>query len=159
MTREAPEARRKARTVEPARGSGNGLGRLIGRLLIVPLGLLAAGVAAFYVLFTLGLERITRAMHAQGSDAEGIMLLLGMLRDGFKMSSGLTIVPVVLVVLIGEIARIRTSIYYILGGGAALAAIPLVGSGGVPATPLWQVFATAGFAGGLVYWMLAGRRA
>jgi hypothetical protein len=27
------------------------------------------------------------------------------------------------------------------------------------ATALWQVFATAGFAGGLVYWLLAGRRA
>lgn len=147
----------KSRTVEPARGSG--FGRLVGRLFIVPLGLLGAGAAAFYVLFTLGLERITRAMHAQGSDADGIMLLLGMLRDGVKMSSGLTIVPVLLVVLVGEIARIRTSIYYILGGGAALAAIPLIGSSGLPATPLWQVFATAGFTGGLVYWMLAGRRA
>ncbi len=159
MTANLPKAGRKPRTVEPARGGGNGLTRLIGRIFIVPLGLLAAGLAAFYVLFTLGLERITRAMHAQGSDADGIMLLLGMLRDGFKMSSGLTIVPVLLVVLIGEIARIRTSIYYILGGGAALAAIPLLGAGGMPATPLWQVFATAGFAGGLVYWMLAGRRA
>lgn len=24
---------------------------------------------------------------------------------------------------------------------------------------LWQVFATAGFAGGLIYWLLAGRNA
>ena len=24
---------------------------------------------------------------------------------------------------------------------------------------IWQVFATAGFAGGLVYWLVAGRRA
>jgi hypothetical protein len=30
---------------------------------------------------------------------------------------------------------------------------------GLPAAAVWQVFATAGFIGGLVYWLLAGRRA
>lgn len=133
--------------------------RLAGRVVIVPLALLAAALAAGYVLVTLGLERITRVMHAQGSDADGIFVLFDMLRQGLVMSKGLTLLPVLLVVIIGEVARIRTSIYYILGGGAALAAIPLLGSGGIPAGPLWQVFATAGFTGGLVYWMLAGRRA
>lgn len=133
--------------------------RIAGRIVIVPLALLASALAAGYVLVTLGLERITRAMHAQGADQDGIFLVLDMLRQGFVLTKGLTILPVLAVVLIGEVARIRASIYYILGGGAALAAIPLLGSNTLPAGPLWQVFATAGFTGGLVYWMLAGRKA
>ena len=53
-----------------------------------------------------------------------------------------------------------------VGGGLALAAVPLVaryGQGGSampdPDQLVWQVFATAGFAGGFVYWLLAGRNA
>lgn len=133
--------------------------RLAGRLVIVPLAMLAAALAAGYVLFTLGMERITRAMHADVAGDGGIMLLLEMTRQGFQLSRGLTVLPILAVVVIGEVARIRNSIYYILGGGASLAAIPLLSGGGIPAGPLWQVLATAGFAGGLVYWMLAGRKA
>lgn len=133
--------------------------RLAGRLVIVPLAMLAAALAAGYVLFTLGMERITRAMHADVAGDGGIMLLLEMMRQGFQLSRGLTVLPILAVVVIGEVARIRNSIYYILGGGASLAAIPLLSGGGIPAGPLWQVLATAGFAGGLVYWMLAGRKA
>ena len=157
MTAQPPGPARKSRAAEPARGSG--IARLIGRLFIVPLALLAASLAAFYVLFTLGLERITRAMHAQGADQDGIFLVLDMLRQGFVLTRGLTILPILAVVIIGEVARIRSSIYYILGGGAALAASPLLASNTLPAGPLWQVFASAGFTGGLVYWMLAGRKA
>jgi hypothetical protein len=29
----------------------------------------------------------------------------------------------------------------------------------IPETTVWQVFATAGFAGGFVYWLIAGRNA
>jgi hypothetical protein len=29
----------------------------------------------------------------------------------------------------------------------------------LPAASVWQVFATAGFAGGFVYWLIAGRNA
>ena len=47
----------------------------------------------------------------------------------------------------------------------ALAIVPLLTRLGQPATVLelsptvWQVLATAGFAGGFVYWLLAGRTA
>ena len=64
------------------------------------------------------------------------------------------------------VARIRSLIYYVVGGGLALAAVPLLaryGQGGTampdPDQLVWQVFATAGFAGGFVYWLLAGRNA
>ena len=68
-------------------------------------------------------------------------------------------------VIVGEIARIRSLVYYVAGGGVALAAIPLLArsaSGAPsprPSTLVWQVFATAGFAGGFVYWLIAGRNA
>jgi len=53
----------------------------------------------------------------------------------------------------------------VAGGGAALAAVPLLarvqqsGAFAMPEHTVWQVFATAGFAGGLVYWLIAGRNA
>ena len=65
-------------------------------------------------------------------------------------------------------ARWRASasaLYYVIGGGAALAVVPLLTRLGQPTTVLelspvvWQVLATAGFAGGFVYWLLAGRNA
>ena len=52
-----------------------------------------------------------------------------------------------------------------IGRGIALAIIPLlarVGNAEVgtdAVTALWQLFATAGFAGGFVYWLIAGRNA
>ena len=52
-----------------------------------------------------------------------------------------------------------------LRGGLALAAMPMLarmtesGNVVIPETTVWQVFATAGFAGGFVYWLIAGRNA
>jgi hypothetical protein len=58
-------------------------------------------------------------------------------------------------------------LYYVAAGGLSLAAMPLLahfgpggaGIGGAPDQVVWQVFATAGFAGGFVYWLVAGRNA
>jgi hypothetical protein len=53
----------------------------------------------------------------------------------------------------------------VIGGGAALAVAPLMARLNQPLAVLdlsqvvWQVLATAGFAGGLAYWLLAGRNA
>jgi hypothetical protein len=55
--------------------------------------------------------------------------------------------------------------YYVLAGGAAMAAIPILASprgDQLPAIPAGQymtIFAAAGFVGGFVYWLLAGRNA
>jgi hypothetical protein len=65
----------------------------------------------------------------------------------------------------GEVLRIRSWIYYVLAGGASLAAIPLLvasSSADVPSIATSQymaVFVAAGFAGGFIYWLLAGCRA
>jgi hypothetical protein len=53
----------------------------------------------------------------------------------------------------------------VLAGGASLAAIPLLaglnanGAPDAPAGEYMTIFATAGFAGGFIYWLLAGVRA
>lgn len=139
--------------------------RALGRLIVVPLSFLVAAAASAFVLVTLGLERITQAAsRGSGGDLGNVEVLLELVWQGGVLLSGLTILPALTVAIVGEVARIRSSVYYIAGGGFALAAIPLiaragVGSDGLPPAVVWQVFATAGFVGGLVYWLLAGRRA
>jgi hypothetical protein len=140
--------------------------RTIGRLFIIAFGLLFAAAASCFVIVTLGLERITGVLHVTtrgGNDA--IETALELMNQGIVLTTGITIVPALLVVLIGELASIRSATYYIAGGGAALVAIPLLaqvgqtGSFVLPEQMVSLVFATAGFAGGLVYWLLAGRTA
>ncbi|MCK9911764.1 hypothetical protein MXD81_21595, partial [Microbacteriaceae bacterium K1510] len=82
-----------------------------------------------------------------------------MMDQGIILAASITVIPALLMVIVGEIARIRSIIYYVAGGGLALAAIPLLarygqdGSVSAPEAIVWQVFATAGFAGGFVYWL------
>lgn len=139
--------------------------RTIGRLILVPLAVLAAGLVAALVAITLGLERFTQAVHGTGGDTLDVRALVDLVLEGRLLASGATLLPALAVVIIGEVARIRSSVYYIVGGGASLAAMPLIARLGeasglvLPATTVWQVLATAGFAGGFIYWLLAGRRA
>lgn len=138
--------------------------KTLGRMLLVPLALLVSAAASGFVLLTLGLERITATLHGRGGD-ETAAAMFDLMHQGMLLTTGATIIPALLVVFIGEIASIRSAIYYIAGGGLALAAVPLLarygetGSFVVPEQMVWQVFATAGFAGGFVYWLLAGRSA
>jgi hypothetical protein len=69
-------------------------------------------------------------------------------------------------VIVGEVARLKSALYYVVGGGVAIAIIPLIAGLSTPAAlagglspVVWQVLATAGFAGGFIYWLLAGRTA
>ena len=61
--------------------------------------------------------------------------------------------PALAVVIVGEVARIRSWLYYIIGGGLALAAIPLLsrinssGVGTLSDATVWQVFATQALRG------------
>lgn len=136
------------------------------RIIVVPVAFVISGLVAGLVLVTLGLERVTHAFHEQSmGEADSVFAIFDFVGQGVILASSLTIIPALIIVLIGEIARIRSSLYYIVGGGAALAAVPLFTQFGqsaafvLPSPAVWQVFATAGFAGGFIYWLLAGRRA
>ena len=137
-----------------------------GRVLIViPFAIIMAMLAAMFVLVTLGLERITAFLHINPVGDQDPEHIFAVMDQGLLLFASLTVIPALLVVFVGEIARIRSIVYYLVGGGLALAAIPLLaryGQGGAVGTSealVWQVFATAGFAGGFVYWLIAGRNA
>jgi hypothetical protein len=138
--------------------------RAIGRVILVPLAFLLGSAAALFILFSLGMEKIAHAVAGRTIDAD-VSQIFEFMRQASALASAATIVPAILLVIVGEVARIRSSAYYILGGGAALCALPLMAMAGslssdlTPLGTLWQVFATAGFAGGFVYWLLAGRNA
>lgn len=139
--------------------------RTVGRLILIPIAVLIAGLIGGLVLVTLGLERITQATQGRWQDGDTIGGLYELFIQGQLLVSGLTLIPALAIVIIGEVARIRSMLYYVLGGGLALVAVPLLArygeAGAISALPtvVWQVFATAGFAGGWIYWLIAGRNA
>jgi hypothetical protein len=139
--------------------------RGLWRIIVVAFAFLIAAGVTLLVLTTIGLEQLTQVWRGQGPLADNLDGALVVLHGGFRLVSAATIVPALLVVAIGEIGRIRQPLFYVLGGGAALAAIPLIarlsdtGAAAMPALLVLEIFATAGFAGGGVYWLIAGRRA
>lgn len=133
------------------------------RLILVPFGFVLGVVSAVAVLLSLGSEHVTHAMAGRSEiPLRETWELMGQL---VILTSAMTLVPALALVIIGEVARIRASLYYICGGGAALVAVPLIARLNdkapfvMPGATVWYVFATAGFVGGLVYWMVAGRSA
>ncbi|MDX2307859.1 MAG: hypothetical protein NW216_06460 [Hyphomicrobium sp.] len=138
---------------------------IIGRLILVPLGFALAAAVSLGVALMLGLEKMTAAMAGREGGFTTIEAYIELARSGTALLAGLTILPALAVVIVGEVARIRSWLYYMLGGGVALGILPILARYGAPdmlAAPpaaLWQVLATAGFAGGLVYWLVAGRNA
>lgn len=139
--------------------------RAVGRIILLPIAFVLAAVATLFVVFSLGQERVVQAISARPPDEVPVGAILDILGLALRFASVHTLVPALLLVIVGEVARIRSAVYYIVGGGAALAVVPLLTRMGQPATVLelspavWQVLATAGFAGGFVYWLLAGRTA
>jgi hypothetical protein len=81
------------------------------------------------------------------------------------VTPALTALPALVGVVAGEVLRLRSWMYYVLAGGASLAAVPLLAGmpavdlPSLPASQYMTIFAAAGFAGGFVYWLLAGRTA
>lgn len=139
--------------------------RVLGRLILVPLGLLLGALAAMAVVLTLGLEHVTVLLSGQRGDLDRVEAVIDLAFGLFNIAAVATAVPALLVVIVGEVARIRSSLFYVAGGGGALALIPFLSRmGGATGEAMalgrvWVVLATAGFAGGLIYWLIAGRTA
>lgn len=138
--------------------------RAIGRLIVVVLSFVISVAISGAVLLSLGLERLTQATHGRDlGDLKALEILVELVSAGAYLVSGATLVPALAVVVIGEIGQLRGWLYYVAGGGLAAGAIPLAAShaagtaASLPQAGVWQVFATAGFVGGFIYWMLAGR--
>jgi hypothetical protein len=142
------------------------IARALGRLIVVPLGLLMGVITAAAILVTLGLELTTHTLSASPDDAARLEVLLDMGFGFLWIAAASSILPALLLAVIGEIAHIRSALYYIVAGGISVALFPFVFGLGAPdasiaaiPTRAWAVLATAGFAAGFVYWIVAGRRA
>lgn len=139
--------------------------RTVGRLILIPIAFILAACAAAAVVVSLGLEHFTQAMHGSGPGEETLSRTFDIIQQVGALTSGLSIVPALAVIVIGEVGRIRSWLYYMFGGGLSLACVPFLARMGqaeaiaMPASTVWQVLATAGFAGGVVYWLIAGRNA
>ena len=91
--------------------------------------------------------------------------IFGMVLFAGTVGPALTALPALIAVVVGEVMRIRAWMYYVLAGGLSLAAIPILAAPETAELPAiltshtMTIFATAGFAGGVLYWLLAGARA
>ena len=129
---------------------------------------IAAGVA-LVVLYVLGAWWVGNELRAAAPHEpalrHGGAPFFGIVLFASTVTPALTALPAIAAALIGEILRIRSWIYYLLAGGASLAAIPLLitpSSADLPAVATSEymaIFLAAGFAGGFIYWLLVGRRA
>jgi hypothetical protein len=145
------------------------IGRTLMRALVVIVAFCVAVGVTLAVLFALGALWVGDELRAAapddpllqhgGATAFGVVLFTGF------VAPALTAVPAVFAVIVGEVLRLRSWVYYVLSGGAALAAIPLLAGASadtataLPASEYMTIFATAGFVGGFIYWLLAGARA
>ncbi|KUO65209.1 MAG: hypothetical protein APF80_04485 [Alphaproteobacteria bacterium BRH_c36] len=134
--------------------------KTVGRMILVPLAFMIGAAMAAFVLFTLGLERFTQSIHADEVAGGDIDQVFALIDQASLIFATFTIIPAIVFAIVGEVARIRSLLYYVIGGGVSMAVTPLLAQGvdGGPAV-VWQVFAVSGFAGGFVYWLLAGRSA
>jgi len=142
----------------------------MGAILVRGLVLLFAFFVAMFVtvatLFVMGAFWTGKALReaAQGDPLLEVMAdPLGIIFFAGLVTPALTALPAVIAAVVGEVFGLRSFLYYVVAGGLALAAIPvLAASGGettVPAADYMTIFASAGFAGGAIYWLIAGRNA
>jgi len=142
----------------------------MGAILLRGLVLLFAFVAAMFVavstLFVMGTFWTGKALREAAPGDPIIDVIsdpLGIVFFASLVTPALTALPALVLAVIGEVFSIRSFLYYVVAGGLALAAIPLLAASGgsttAPSADYMTIFASAGFAGGAVYWLIAGRNA
>jgi hypothetical protein len=129
---------------------------------------IAIGVA-LAALFALGALWVGDELRAAAPQdpmlRHGAAPIFGIVLFTSTVTPALTALPALVAAMVGEVLRIRSWMYYVLAGGASLVAIPLLVTRhaddlqALPASSYLTIFAAAGFAGGFIYWLLAGARA
>lgn len=142
--------------------------RTIFRMAWVVTALVIAALIALAVLLALGAvwvgDELKEAapndpLLRDGAPIFGVVLFAG------TVTPALTALPALVAVVAGEVLSIRSWMYYVLAGGAALAVVPLLAAPqgadltAIAASHYMTIFAASGFAGGFIYWLLAGCRA
>jgi hypothetical protein len=138
---------------------------LFGRILVIIFGLAIAIIVAGV---TLALGIVLPEWAAMDSDPieRVIFFFVAFFATGLVVTFAL--LPAVLVIVVSEVARMRSFIYYGVGGAlVALASyygsdisVQLENTTDVtPVANTLQLAAAAGILGGLAYWLIAGRNA
>ena len=144
------------------------ISRIIFRAILVVVAFFVAVAVSLAVLFALGAIWAGNELSAaapQGSVMHQAAPIFGVVLFAGTVAPALNVLPGLLAAVAGEVLRIRSWMYYVLAGGASLAVIPILAAPEtvdlpkVLASPYMTIFAAAGFAGGFVYWLLAGSRA
>jgi hypothetical protein len=144
------------------------ISRIIFRTILAVFAFFVAALVSVAVLFALGAIWAGNELSAaapQDSVMQHAAPIFGAVLFAGTVAPALNALPGLLAVVVGEVLRIRSWMYYVLAGGLSLAAIPVLAapdSADLPrilASPYMTIFAAAGFAGGFVYWLLAGSRA
>ncbi len=144
------------------------IGHVLWRGLVVIMAFCVAAPVALVVLFTLGAVWVGDELRTAAPDdpllRHGSAAAFGAILFTGTVASAMTALPACIAVVVSEVLHLRSWIYYVLGGGAALVAIPLLAGASlddptIPASEYMTIFATSGFAGGFVYWLLASARA
>ena len=140
--------------------------RTIFRLLWVVLAFCIAVAIAAILLIVLGAVWVgdeLRTLAPEDPVLHDAAPVFGFVLFAGTVAHALTALPALLAIIAGEALRIRSWMYYVLTGGAAVAAIPLLASADnvavLPSGQYMAIFAAAGFVGGFAYWLLAGRNA
>ena len=144
------------------------IAKTVLRMLWVVVAFSIAAVAALAVLFTLGAIWAGNELRAAAPDDPLVQdgaPIFGLMLFADTVGPALTALPALIAVVAGEVLGVRSWLYYVLAGGLALAAIPIMAAPDMAELPAivasrsTTIFATAGFAGGFLYWLLAGARA
>jgi hypothetical protein len=143
--------------------------KTVFRMIWVAIAFLLAASAALACLFLLGTMWGLEVWRTASPRDPVSYSLLG---PAFSITGFTSIVlpvlkmwPALLIAVAGEVLRLRSWMYYVLGGGISLAVNPILGQprlAELPAAIAGQylsIFAAAGFVGGFIYWLLAGARA
>jgi hypothetical protein len=132
--------------------------RLFGRMLWVLFAFLIASTAAALVVTMGSLEADAADPGAGIVLDEALGLVVGV--SGVLIAA-VTLIPAALLIAIAEGLRLRSFVFYALAG-AAMACYGGLGRGftaKIGFDHASEVLAASGIAAGLIYWLLAGRRA
>jgi hypothetical protein len=143
------------------------------RIIAVLFAFALATVTALVVLFAIGADWAARELAAHSTQPatpnsppeEFFLHGIGFFAFFATVAPTLSLLPGLVAAIVGEVAKIRSALYYILAGGLALIVMPLAfilqnaPETAKPSVQYLSIYATAGFAAGLVYWLVAGRKA
>ena len=137
---------------------------LIWRIIVIFFAFLAASLAAGFIVATAVMYPEWSSLDLGPMDRDALTVMVGF---GFLFASGLALLPALLMAIVTEAFSIRSIVFYALGGALFGLAVYLASAPFDPAAMTFvgvdrrelEVMTGAGIVAGIVYWLIAGRRA